>query len=295
MLLQRKLLLGFSQAVLESVLGNCKKVHCTSRLVLFLWLFLVIWHVKVGLWLDRTLDWTWCIAMKMSQAQLVQMCHRVLWKRWLRTVQSNLDTEIVKLKSSSGWSLKCEWDIANLHETNSNQFLWWQTREHTVEVAEIANLGLVFLLFMIGWETQFFEVGSMVTTICNIATLQKLYEFKAWSWMCTRFFALLGRTWQPHWNHHFFHHWNHHPSHFFRRYISLCRRKISKKLVDSSDWLRWDEWFCSRDSSNFLSALEQGASVFFLRTDLYRCNKKVNTKTNEKMSDKQKWLASTKD
>ena len=152
-------------------------------------------------------------------------------------------------------------------------------------MAEIANLGLVFLLFMIGWETQFFEVGSMVTTICNIATADSMSLRPGAG--CARDSS---RYLAEHGNHTYASLFSsfHHPSHFFRRYISLCRRKISKKLVDSSDWLRWDEWFCSRDSSNFLSALEQGASVFFLRTDLHRCNKKVNTKTNENMSDKQK-------
>ena len=70
------------------------------------------------------------------------------------------------------------------------------TMTHTVEVAEIANLGLVFLLFMIGWETQFF--ASKLDQWFAHLPRNKFHGFlKAWSWMFTRSFALLGQSpWQ---------------------------------------------------------------------------------------------------
>lgn len=64
------------------------------------------------------------------------------------------------------------------------------TMTHTVEVAEIANLGLVFLLFMIGWETQFF--ASKLDQWFAHLPRNRFHDFKAWSWMFTRSFALLG-------------------------------------------------------------------------------------------------------
>lgn len=48
------------------------------------------------------------------------------------------------------------------------------TMTHTVEVAEIANLGLVFLLFMIGWETQFFRLRH-----CRLSE-KKFHLWRQW-------------------------------------------------------------------------------------------------------------------
>ena len=148
--------------------------------------------------------------------------------------------EIFKWLKFGVWNEHCKfaWD-----QFQRSASLATDTMTHTVEVAEIANLGLVFLLFMIGWETQFF--ASKLDQWFAHLPRNKFHGFlKAWSWMFTRSFALLGQSpWQVSIANTFQH--------------LLCRR-CRKENLQLSIRLRWDEWFCSRDSSNFLCALEQG-------------------------------------
>ena len=146
------------------------------------------------------------------------------------------------------------------------------TMTHTVEVAEIANLGLVFLLFMIGWETQFF--ASKLDQWFAHLPRNKFHGFlKAWSWMFTRSFALLGQSpWQVSIAKHF-------PS----LSSTCCVADVEKKI--SNIPFGWDGTSGFAHGTLPISCVlwSRGLSVCLSQTCvilhmLYRCNKKVNTR-----------------
>lgn len=151
------------------------------------------------------------------------------------------------------------------------------TMTHTVEVAEIANLGLVFLLFMIGWETQFF--ASKLDQWFAHLPRNRFRGFKAWSWMFTRSFALLGTKSMA----------SLHSKHFPSLSSTCCVADVEKKISNFS--FGWDGTSGFAYGTLPISCVlwSRGLSVCLSQTCiilhmLYRCNKNVKTKwTNENM------------